>query len=343
VSEGEDLHVSSSNDAVPARSAPDSRIPPQGFFVSSATFHYLGPSFAVVLFARLAPVGVAWIRIASAAVVLATWRRPWRVVATLDHRERSRIVAFGVVLALMNVCFYEAIDRLPLAMVAAVEFAGPVVLALAGAHQARNVAAVAAAATGVMLMMHVRLTAEPVGVIFAAANAALFAAYIVLGHQTARHHAVSSLDALALAMGVALVAVTPLGIVGAAPAFTDPALLGAGIGVGLCSSVIPYVFDQLAMARLPRPTYALFVALMPATAVAIGAIVLAQVPTPVELLGIALVVLAMAIHRPPAAIDHAGEPPEIRTIGFAARGSVSLHEIAVVPPESELAAGSEVR
>src|SRR5213592_4534824 len=93
---------------------PSSRpIPPHAYFVGSAVFHYLGPSFAVLLFARVDVLGVAWLRIASAAVIFAAWRRPWRGFAGLDRSGQLPIVALGAVLALMNVCFYVSIDRLP--------------------------------------------------------------------------------------------------------------------------------------------------------------------------------------------------------------------------------------
>src|SRR5438132_14428653 len=105
------------------------RLPPHAYFVISAVFHYLGPSFAVLLFARVDVLGVAWLRIASAALVFAAWRRPWRAFARLDGEGRILVVALGAVLALMNVCFYVSIDRLPLATVAAIEFIGPIGLA----------------------------------------------------------------------------------------------------------------------------------------------------------------------------------------------------------------------
>src|SRR5436190_619628 len=163
-------------------------VPPHAYFVGSAIFHYLGPSFAVLLFARVDVLGVAWLRIASAALVFAVWRRPWRKFLALDRRGQLLIVSLGAVFAVMNACFYISIDRLPLAT-------------------------------------------------------------------------------------------------------------AAGIGVGVSSSVIPYVCDQLAMARLARATYALFVALLPATATVIGVVVLQQLPTTVDLAGIALVMAGVALHR----------------------------------------------
>jgi inner membrane transporter RhtA len=272
-------------------------VPPQAYFAGSAVFHYLGPSFAVLLFARLDVLGVAWMRIAAAALVFALWRRPWRTLAALDRGGRLLIVGLGAVFAVMNVCFYISIDRLPLATVAAIEFIGPIALALAGARILRNVAAVAAAAGGVYLLTHVHAGGEPWGIAFAFANAALFAAYIVLAHRVARRSAAGGIDGLALAMVFALVFVSPIGLWSAAQALGDPVAVAAGVGVGISSSVIPYVFDQLAMARLARATYALFVALLPAVAIVIGVLVLQQLPSAVDLAGIALVMLGVMLHR----------------------------------------------
>ena len=273
------------------------RVPPQTYFAGSAVFHYLGPSFAVLLFARVDVLGVAWLRIASAALVFALWRRPWRRV-----RPGRELVALGAVFAAMNACFYEAIDRLPLATVAAIEFIGPIALAVVAVRTGRNVAAVVAAAAGVYLLTHVRFAGQPVGIAFAFGNAALFTAYIVVAHRVSR---ASRVDGLAAAMLIAFVLVSPLGLADAAHAFGDPVAIGAGIGVGISSSVIPYVFDQLAMARLARETYALFVALLPATATLIGVVVLRQLPSAVDLAGIACVMAGVAIHREKPPPGHA--------------------------------------
>jgi len=273
------------------------RLPPHAYFVVSAVFHYLGPAFAVLLFARIEPLGVAWLRIASAALVFAVWRRPWRVWSALDRRTRGLLVAWAAVLAAMNSCFYLAIDRLPLGTVAAIEFLPVIAVAAVGTRTARNVAAVVLAVAGVFLLSDVRLVAEPLGFVLAAANAVLFALYIVLGHRVASSPEVRGIDGLALSMAVAAVVALPIGIGQAAPAFLDPLALAAGFGVGISSSVIPYVCDQLAMARLTRSAYALMVALLPATATVIGIVVLAQIPTIAEIVGIGLVVVGVAVHR----------------------------------------------
>jgi inner membrane transporter RhtA len=200
----------------------------------------------------------------------------------------------------MNPCFYIAIDRLPLGTVAAIEFLPVIALAAVGTRTGRNGVALAAAAAGVYLLTDVRIEGDPLGVAFAFANAGLFALYIVLAHRVAQSAELSGLDGLAAAMLVASIGVLPIGGWDAAPAFLDPIALCAGVGVGISSSVIPYVCDQLAMARMARATYALLVSLLPATATAIGVVVLAQIPSWVEAAGIGLVVAGVAIHREPA-------------------------------------------
>ncbi|MBO0890901.1 MAG: EamA family transporter [Acidothermales bacterium] len=273
------------------------RVPPHAFFVGSAVFHYLGPSFAVLLFAAVDELGVAWLRIASAAVVFAVWRRPWRTVAAMTSRQRVLLVGMGATLAAMNACFYLAIGRLPLGTVGALEFLGPVVLAAVGVRTRRNLLALLVVVGGVVLLTDVRIGGEPVGFVFAFANCALFALYVVLGHALARNGGGEGVDRLAASMLVALVFITPAGLGGALPALAHPLLLAAGVGVGVSSSVVPYVCDQLAMARLRRSTFALMLALLPATATVIGLLVLRQVPTVQDVAAVALVVAGVAVHR----------------------------------------------
>jgi inner membrane transporter RhtA len=273
------------------------QVPPQAFFGVSAVFHYLGPSLAVLLFARLDVLGVAWLRVASAAVVFALWRRPWRSVRPLGRGSRRTLLAMGAVLAVMNTTFYLAVDRLPLSTVGAIEFLGTVILAAAGARTPRNALALILTTGGVAAITAVRITGQPLGFVFAFANCALFMLYIVLGHRIANAGGPGGIDRLGAAMLVAAVIATPWGLGGALPAFGHPVLLLAGAGVGVCSSVIPYVTDQLAMARLARATFSLMLALLPVFAIVIGAIVLRQLPTVQDVAGITLVVLGVALHR----------------------------------------------
>jgi inner membrane transporter RhtA len=272
-------------------------VPPEAFFICSAIFHYLGPAFAVLLFARVDVLGVAWLRIASAAVVFAFWKRPWRLFAELRAGERQTVVALGFVLAIMNVFFYLAIDRLPLATVGTIEFLGPIALAAFGVRTMRNLAALLLACGGVFLLTSVRISGEPIGYIFAFANCALFVLYILLGHRIAARGGGSGVERLAMAMLVASVVVTPIGLRSASAVLLDPMLLLAGAGVGICSSVIPYICDQFAMARLSKATFALMLSLLPATACLVGIVVLRQIPSISELSGVGAVIAGVALKR----------------------------------------------
>ncbi len=270
----------------------DSRIhvPPQAYFVVGAIFHYLGPAFAVILFAHMDVLGVAWLRIASAAVIFAVWRRPWRLFLNTTQAQRQTFIALGIVLGLMNASFYLAISRLPLGTVGAIEFLGQIILALIGIRTRRNYLALGLAIVGVGLLTEIQLSGQPLGFVFAFANCALFMLYIVLGHRIAQDGGNEGIDRLGAAMLMAFVVISPIGLAEAVPAFTNPQLLLAGIGVGICSSVIPYIMDQLAMARLPRATFALMLSLLPAIAAIIGVVVLHQMPT----------IGGVALHQEPA-------------------------------------------
>ncbi|MGI8527452.1 MAG: EamA family transporter [Pseudolabrys sp.] len=274
------------------------RVPPQAWFVVSAVFHYLGPAFAALLFAQVGVLGVAWFRIASAAVVFALWIKPWRLLRVASRETLILLVLLGGCLAVMNSSFYLAIARLPLSLVATIEFLGVLVLALAGLRTARNYSAVALAAAGVLLQTQLHWSSDPLGLAFAGVNALLFMGYIVLGHRIARTGAADGVERLGAAMVIAFIAIMPIGLSEALPALRNPLLVLAGVGVGICSSVIPYVCDQLAMARLPRNSFALMLALLPATATIIGAIVLKQVPGVHELAGVGLVMAGIILHRP---------------------------------------------
>jgi inner membrane transporter RhtA len=277
-------------------------IPPQAWFGVSAVFHYLGPSFAVLLFPAVGVLGVAWLRIGSAALVFAPLTRPWRLFASATRHERVLLVALGACLAAMNCSFYLALARLPISLVAAIEFVGTIGVALYGMRTRRNFAALALAVAGVFFLIELRLSSDAVGLLWAGLNGALFVLYVVLGHRIAESGASAGVERLGAAMLIAFVAVLPIGLSQALTAFRSPLLLLAGCGVGICSSVIPYICDQLAMSRLPRSSFALLLTLLPASATIIGAIVLRQIPSARDLVGIAFVMLGVALHRPASAL-----------------------------------------
>ncbi|MEM8792469.1 MAG: EamA family transporter [Pseudomonadota bacterium] len=281
--------------------------PPHLWFGVSAVFHYLGPAFAVLLFPVVGVLGVAWFRIASAALILAPVTKPWRTFRASTGRERALLLALGACLAVMNSAFYLALDRLPIALVAAIEFVGTIGIALWGLRTGRNYLAFAIAIIGVALLIDVpsllaadgpALTSDLLGLFWAVLNGALFILYIVLGHRISEGGASGGIERLGAAMMAGFVFVMPIGFLQALEAFGAPLLVLAGIGVGICSSVIPYVCDQLAMSRLPRASFAFLLALLPATATIIGVIVLRQIPSMVDILGVLLVMTGVAVHKP---------------------------------------------
>ena len=274
----------------PAPAAPLDRLPPQALFIMAAVSQYIGAALAVLLFAKVPAAGVAWLRILASAGVLIAWRKPWHT-----HWTPSRlkiVTAFGLVLATMNVTFYLAIDRLPLGTAVAIEFCGPIAVAALGSRTRRDYAALALATIGVLALADVHLAGEPAGLAFAITAGVAWAGYIVIGHRMAADAGIRPQDGLALGMGIGALAYAPILLGSAIPAWEDPALLAACIGVGILSSAVPYALEQVAMRRLARPRFALLLALLPATAAIVGAVILGQIPTPAEAAGIALIVIA---------------------------------------------------
>jgi inner membrane transporter RhtA len=286
------------------RAAPGARsparldgLPPQALFVLGAISQYVGSALAVLLFASVPAAGVAWLRVLASAAVLVAWRRPWRVEWTA---ARLRLVAaFGLTLAFMNLTFYEAIARLPLGTAVAIEFCGPIAVAALGSRTRRDFLALGLAVAGVLALTDVHIAGSPEGLALAAGAGVLWAGYVVLGHRLAADARIdiasSSQDGLALGMAIGAVALAPALIPSAMPAFEAPLLLAACLAVGIASSVVPYGLEQVAMRRLPRARFALLLALLPATAAIVGAVILGQIPGLLEAAGIALIVAAASL------------------------------------------------
>lgn len=265
-------------------------VPAPLLFVIGGTSMYGGAALAVLLFDRLGPASVAWLRMLVAAVVLLLWRRPGR--AAWRGGRLALAGCFGLVTGLMNLAFYEAIARLPLGTAVAVEFCGPVAVAALGSRNRRDVAALLLAVMGVLLIADVRLAGSPTGLALALLAAAMWAGYIVLGKRVAGTG--SGLDDMTVGFTVAAALLCPLAW-GTGPVWGSAALLGLAAGVGVLSTVLPYALDQVVLRRIGRARFALLLALLPATATVIGLLMLGQVPRPVEAVGILTVVAAVAL------------------------------------------------
>ncbi|GEL95422.1 EamA family transporter [Cellulomonas composti] len=280
-------------------------------FVLSGLTQYVGAAVAVDLFGRLAPTTVAWLRVAVAALVLVAWRRPWRTRSWWTWPALRTAAVFGVVLAMMNLSFYVAIDALPLGTAVALEFAGPVAVAAVTGRGWRERVAIAIAALGVVLLAGVSLDAGPDavrGLVAIAVAAACWAAYILLGRRVATA-TTGGLTGLTVAMSVGGLAFAPFFAAGAAPVLHDWQLALAILVIAVCSSVVPYGVEQVVLRRVRPATFAVLLALLPATAAVVGAVMLQQVPHGLEVVGLVLVSGAIALTARVADAPEEAPPP----------------------------------
>jgi len=266
-------------------------VPAPLLFVLSGLTQYLGAALAVGIFGTVAAGTVAWLRIAVAAVVLLVWRRPWRSRALWTRTELRTAVVFGVVLGVMNVAFYIAIDHLPLGTAVSIEFLGPVAVAAVTGRGWRDRVGIAIAAVGVVLLAGVSLDAGPdavIGLVAILVAAACWAAYILLGRRVARA-ASGGITGLSVAMAAGAVVLAPFLAGGAGPVLHDARLAALVVAIAVCSSVIPYALEQVVLRRVRAATFAVLLAMLPATAAVVGAVVLGQVPHGLEVVGLLLV------------------------------------------------------
>jgi inner membrane transporter RhtA len=279
-------------------------VPAPALFAVSGLTQYVGAAIAVGLFSHLPAVVVAWLRVAVAAVVLVAWQRPWRRTWTVRHLGQA--VLFGVILAAMNLTFYVAIDHLPLGTVVAIEFIGPVAVGASTGRTARDRWAVGLAGIGVVLLAGVSLQLGPegrIGLLAAAGAAVLWAGYVLAGravsHASAADPAATStgLSGLAAAMAAGAVAFSWLAP-SAAPVLRDPVLAAEVVAVAVASSVVPYGVEQVVMRRVGASTFAVLLAVLPATAAVVGAVMLRQWPTWPEVAGLGLVSGAILLAAP---------------------------------------------
>jgi inner membrane transporter RhtA len=264
---------------------------PEGLFVLSAVAQYVGATIAVLLFDRVAPQTVAWLRMIGAALaVLAVSGRFWR---GWTRPQLTAAALFGLATGTMNTCFYMAIARTDLGKSVAIEFIGPIVVAAVMTHTRRNAGALALAVAGVVVLGRVEVNGNTSGLLWLLAASGCWAAYIVLGSRVAQSR--TGLSALGVGLAIGAVALIPIGAPGSGDVWTSPRLLIACLVVGLFSNAIGYGIDQYVLRRIPVRRFSLLLALLPVTAVFIGWLALDQVPTAIDLFGILLVLAGVAL------------------------------------------------
>ncbi|WP_312160396.1 DMT family transporter [Phenylobacterium sp.] len=250
----------------------------------------VGTSFAKQLFPLVGAQGASAYRVGFSALLLCLIWRPWRT--RLSRQDLTRLALYGAVLGLMNLSFYMSIRTIPLGLAIAIEFMGPLSLALVHARRPIHFAWIGLAALGLSLLLPlggVGLGLDPTGVAFAAAAAVFWALYIVLGKRTGHLPAGQS---VALGMSTAALIVVPFGLLEAGATLFSPAIVGLGLIVAIVSSAVPYSLEMIALRGIPKRSFGVVLSLEPAAGAVAGLLILGERLAATQWLAIGLIVCA---------------------------------------------------
>ena len=251
-----------------------------------------GASLAKTLFGSVGPWGTAAYRIATGAIILLIWFRPWRWITT--GPDWRRILPYGLMLGLMNLLFYTALDTLPVGVAIAIEFTGPLALAIFSSRRAIDFLWALLAVVGLLLLTPILSNDQPLdptGVLLALAAGACWAGYIVLGRRAA-HLRPGQVTGLGMVVAAALA--LPFGVAQAGTELLNPALLATGVFVGLLSSAIPYTLEMHALRHLPTKTFGVTLSVEPMFGAIAGAIILGETLSLAQTMAIACILAASA-------------------------------------------------
>ena len=248
-------------------------VPPQGLLLISIVSIQLGAAVAVDLFPVLGPVGTAFLRLAFSAVLLVAAAR--RTIGWGARRHTGALLLYGVILAVMNLSFYGAISRIPLGIAVAIEFVGPLGLAVVTSRRARDFAWIALAALGIVLLTpQIGSELDPLGVALAGVAGLGWAGFAVMSQRIGR--AVPGNSGLAIAMLVAALVVLPVELVVGGLGGLDVGLLAGALAVAILSTALPWSLEFEALKRMTARSYGILVTLEPAVAATVGATLLGQ-------------------------------------------------------------------
>lgn len=250
----------------------------------------VGTSFAKGLFPLVGAEGTAALRVGLSALVLIAIWRPWRFALT--RADAGRVVLYGLVLGLMNLSFYMALRTIPLGLAIAIEFSGPLALALIHSRKLVHFALVGLAVAGLAMLLPIWSGVEgldPVGVAYAAFAGLCWALYIVFGKRLSHMHAGQS---VALGMSTAALVILPFGVSTAGVALLAPSVLLLGLGVALVSSALPYSLEMIALRHIPKRTFGVLLSVEPAIGAMAGMVLLHEQLSPLQWLAIGCIVAA---------------------------------------------------
>ena len=287
------------------------KVPPPVLLGTGIVSVQVGAGLAARMFGAVSPAGLTGLRLWAATLLLAGFgvrpaiRAVRGVIADRAWRDASLVLAFGCTLGIMNFSIYQAFARIPLGIAVTIEFLGPLAVAVATSRRLIDLLWVVLAGTGVTLLgtsgvSVARLAGQAVrgpgavlpGVLFALTAAACWACYIVASAATGRRFGGGS--GLVVAMAVASVLVAPVAVISAGRALLRPAVLGAGVAIGLLSSVIPYRFELETLRRVPTRVFGIWMSLEPAVAALVGVALLSQALSVPQWLAIGCVIVASA-------------------------------------------------
>ncbi len=251
-----------------------------------------GAAIAKMLFHVAGPVGTVALRIGFGTLVLVAALRPWRT--RISRTNWQPLVLYGASIGVMNLCFYLALSRIPLGIAVALEFTGPLAVAVLSSHRPVDFLWIGLAAGGVGLILPIAHTVQgidPVGVLFALGAGACWALYIVFGRRTGADHGTQS---VALGSLISAVIVVPAGLLSAPPAVFSRSVMLVGFAVGILSTALPYALDMVALTRLPARTFGVLMSLDPAIGALCGWVFLDEQLTVLQWTAIVLIILASA-------------------------------------------------
>lgn len=257
--------------------------------LGSITSLSIGTSFAKRLFPLVGAEGTSALRVGFSAIVLLLFWRPWRW--PLSRPDAISVIRYGFALGVMNLLFYMALRTIPFGIAVAIEFSGPLAVAMLSSRRAVDFVWLACAVTGLLMLLPLAHDSplDRVGVLFALGAAVCWALYILSGKKAGHLHAGQSVS---LGLVVASLVVVPYGVAHAGASLLDPMILLAGVGVAIVSSAIPMSLEMMALKRLPSETYGVMVSLEPAVASLLAMLLLGEHLDAKQWLAIGFVVTA---------------------------------------------------